>query len=157
MVAKTAFVDALTSADNRAAWEIFKSTLSSEPRTGTLVMVDLDDFKMVNDTYGHIEGDAILKEFVEHLRNHVKREHRLFRYGGDEFVLFLPHAFDETSHCNKQIEQVLNKLNADWKAKDLPVSVSFGFSELRDPIDVDHSIELADQRMYRVKEEKKIL
>ncbi len=157
MIAKTAFVDALTSAENRAAWEIFKSTLSAEPRPGTLVMVDLDEFKMINDTYGHVEGDGILKEFVQYVQNRVQREHRLFRYGGDEFVLYLPHELDETAHCAKQIEQVLNKLNASWKEKELPVSVSFGFASLKDPTDVDRSIELADQRMYRVKEDKKAL
>lgn len=157
MISKTAFIDALTQAENRAAWEVFKDELNPDNRPGTLAMIDLDDFKLMNDTYGHAEGDAVLREFVEHIRLSVQRDHRVFRYGGDEFVLYLPHDPGESAHVYKQIEQILNKLNGIWKRRDLPVSVSFGFAQINDPSEIDQSIEKADQLMYREKQAKKVL
>jgi diguanylate cyclase (GGDEF)-like protein len=89
-------VDALTSAPNRYA---LAEALTAEQarigrggRTAALCFLDLDRFKTVNDTYGYAAGDALLVDVYERLRNELRASDRVFRWGGEEFVVLAPHA-----------------------------------------------------------------
>lgn len=83
--------DSLTGLYNRAAaLDRIESLLASDERPCTLIMVDVDDFKAVNDTYGHVEGDAVLKELAFFLTQVMRKEDVVARLGGDEFLIFAP-------------------------------------------------------------------
>ncbi|MEC4184840.1 diguanylate cyclase [Adlercreutzia sp. R21] len=83
--------DSLTGLYNRAAaLDRIETLLASESRPCTLVVVDVDDFKAVNDTYGHLEGDAVLKELAFFLSQVMRKEDIVARIGGDEFLIFAP-------------------------------------------------------------------
>lgn len=83
--------DSLTGLYNRAAaLDRIETLLASEERPCTLIMVDVDDFKGVNDTYGHLEGDAVLKELALFFSQVMRKEDVVARVGGDEFLIFAP-------------------------------------------------------------------
>lgn len=83
--------DSLTGLYNRAAaLDRIETLLASEDRACTLIAVDVDDFKSVNDTYGHLEGDAVLKELAMFLTQVMRKEDVVARMGGDEFLIFAP-------------------------------------------------------------------
>jgi two-component system cell cycle response regulator len=112
-----------------------------------LIMLDLDDFKKFNDTYGHLEGDRVLKEvgkaINKSIRNNVDEG---FRYGGDEFTVIIP----EANH--KQTMQIALRIQEACKAiRPLPIEISLGLTELTDKHDVESFVHCADQAMYQAK------
>lgn len=68
-----------------------------------LAMIDLDNFKHINDTYGHGHGDFLLREFVSFIEERIRPEDKLYRYGGDEFILMIQ---------SSEFETIIEKLNA---------------------------------------------
>ena len=102
---KCSKIDSLTNLMNRAGLENYvKKTLDIEPEKGVLLIFDLDNFKQVNDTLGHPEGDKVLKQFANCLNTFFSSDGIVARMGGDEFVVFI--------HTNISKEQISNKLNA---------------------------------------------
>ncbi len=86
-----AYQDALTGLPNKRAWQLEIETLAVEAKSGEvgslcLVMIDFDDFRLLNDIYGHPLADELLKSFAARLRNSVKKADKIFRWGGDEFM-----------------------------------------------------------------------
>lgn len=116
----------------------------------SIVMVDLNDFKKINDTLGHAEGDKILKEFV----NIVKRQTRegldnIFRFGGDEFLILLLNC----SH--NEAEKILKRIDDELRRVQPITGLSYGIYEIS-PEDakeelVEDFITIADERMYKMK------
>ena len=94
------YVDVLTGAESRMSWEEYQKQLEEDylNRAGIVFMMDLDNFKLMNDTYGHNFGDQILKEFVCTVKQEMKRKFSLFRYGGDEFILVVRSTVEEYSN-----------------------------------------------------------
>ena len=123
-------------------------------RTLFLIMLDLDEFKKFNDTYGHLEGDRVLKEvgkaINKSIRNNVDEG---FRYGGDEFTVIIPEANQQqTMQIAKRIQESCGAI------KPLPIEISLGLAELTDNYDVESFVRCADQAMYLAKNSsKKIL
>ena len=87
--------DALTGLNNRPFLENELSKLLADDNCGTLFMIDLDNFKKMNDTYGHMVGDEVLKIFADVLKLYARREDLLCRLGGDEFVTFYKELTDK--------------------------------------------------------------
>lgn len=146
--------DPLTGAFNRAAGEelLEKYHLMAQ-RNGialTLIFLDLDNFKSINDTYGHEAGDEVLRNAATSILEQIRREDLLIRWGGEEFLLVLPHAEgkDPASMLNR-----LGRHGIGLRPDGTPLTASLGQAEyLRDqPRDLAHFIDIADQRMYRAK------
>lgn len=87
--------DVLTGAYNRGFFFSHVDKLINEGRRGALLFIDLDDFKAINDTYGHQAGDHILQSFTTVVKGEIRKDDIFARYGGEEFVLFLPDANKE--------------------------------------------------------------
>ena len=101
--------------------------------TLAFVMIDLDDFKRVNDTYGHQKGDAVLVAFTEFLTTHLRKTDFLGRFGGEEFVMILPNT--TAKNAAELIEKVLKGLQNHLLA-DLKLTFSAGITE----ITLNHSV-----------------
>ncbi|WP_272992299.1 MULTISPECIES: diguanylate cyclase [Hyphomonas] len=119
-----------------------------------IVMMDIDRFKMVNDKYGHLVGDRALAEFSHHVLRHTRPFDRLFRYGGEEFLLCVPHTDLASAHA--LIERIRSEL-AD-KTIDVDgfppfsITASFGMTLLDPDTGVAECIERADQATYAAKQ-----
>jgi len=122
-----------------------------------LAFLDIDNFKAINDTFGHNEGDQVLKEVVKLFKSSLREVDIICRMGGDEFLLVFPDSsLQEVSLIRDRLKKKLTQLNKHID-RDYTISVSMGFSEyLADkPKNSDDLISIADQRMYEEKNSKK--
>jgi len=117
----------------------------------SLVFIDLDKFKQVNDTYGHLEGDEVLRKIAEIMKKSLRGTDILARYGGDEFVALLPN----TSEKNAILvaEKLRSSVADDSKLKNLGVTVSLGVcsSEVSAAEDSETFIKHTDEAAYVAK------
>lgn len=119
---------------------------------GVLLMVDLDRFKPINDTYGHAAGDEVLSHVGAMLLGRVRRSDTVARLGGDEFAILLPGAdIDIACARAEAIDRGLNGLIVDWNGIKLAVGASVGTVVYCGEDTVETVLERADQRMYAVK------
>ncbi|MNC12004.1 Response regulator PleD [compost metagenome] len=122
-------------------------------RVFSLALIDLDYFKNVNDTYGHLIGDEVLQGFSELVKNSIRLEDTFCRYGGEEFAVFLPHTDAESAML--VIQRIQERFAAtDFFAKNeiFHVTISSGISEVTDAENIaDKLIEEADQALYASK------
>ena len=126
----------------------------------SILMIDIDNFKQVNDKYGHITGDDVLKKLVTVLRQNLRESDILVRYGGEEFVALLPETNSENAYAAGEKLRVAVELNlavpieAGEKAK--KITISIGVSSY--PTFADSSenlIQQADERLYQAKHKGK--
>jgi len=158
---KLARVDFLTGCYNRRyALELIDRHFKLSQRNKSsilLAFLDIDDFKVINDSFGHDEGDIALKKLAGLLKNTLREIDIICRMGGDEFLLIFPDSsLKEVPLIKKRISKNLAQLNETTK-KDYHIKISIGFSEYRPdkPKTIDELIRMADQRMYEEKEKKK--
>jgi diguanylate cyclase (GGDEF)-like protein len=151
--------DELTGLANRRGFTLaLKHALSSMRRNNTeaaLILVDLDGFKVVNDTFGHAAGDHVLRLIGEILRGHVRDTDTVARLGGDEFAMLLPGASNELARFRATaLTRLIDRTVARWQSARIPVAASFGLAMVDGADSVDTGLERADQSMYRHKRER---
>ena len=155
--------DALTGLPNRRRLhDRLLEARSRASRTGEIVavlMIDLDDFKPVNDTHGHKAGDEVLRLTADRLKGCLRITDTVARFGGDEFVVIAelsPATADVNAVALKVAEAVARPIPALWAtvgAADIRISCSIGISQYpRDSEDPDTLIRLADAAMYQAKQ-----
>lgn len=117
-------------------------------RPFSFIMIDIDHFKQINDTYGHDVGDAILKGVATRFRNNVRHTDFLARWGGEEFILVCP----DTDLAQAQVvaESLRHKLESESVHEDIKVTASFGAASLSQP-SLDHLFKCADEALYEAK------
>jgi len=124
--------------------------------TVSIIMVDIDDFKRINDRYGHLHGDGILRECAAILKNAVRSSDLICRFGGDEFLIFAPEiACGDTDHIAGRIEGLIEKWNAGNASGDYRLTLSIGCSVWTPELSLADSIHEADRLMYENKAKKK--
>lgn len=151
--------DSLTGLLNRAAFEERMSEeVARALRYGrhlALVMFDVDDFKLVNDRFGHQEGDRVLIHVAKVLQASFRLSDPVFRYGGDEFVALCPETSgDVVENASKRVEshRIILGGNDDFLRN---VKISWGIASLpNDAVNAFDLIQIADQRLYRLKRER---
>ena len=126
-----------------------------------IVMMDLDNFKTINDVYGHAAGDRVLTAAVRFLRKNLRPYDKIFRYGGEEFLISMPYKempSDDKEDLISGKDRLQNlcdglaKLDIDIdKEKPLRITASFGLALLDPEIPVEKSIERADLALYAAK------
>lgn len=119
----------------------------------SLVFIDVDDLKKINDQYGHSKGDYILACLAQLISDHLRSSDLLARWGGDEFVLLLP----ETSleQARNITERIREQIREQIRIREKCVTCSFGIVEMGKNADFDTMLQEADRLMYRVKKEGK--
>lgn len=156
-----ASTDPLTGVLNRrAGMELIRRRLEAARYRNeefNLCFFDVDHLKMVNDTYGHLEGDALIAEVCKVIGGELHPNDIIFRYGGDEFIIFFDHNCEqEVRNTCGRIRQRFNVLN-QHQSKPYRIDASLGiFSGTPDAtLSLEQIIETADKDMYRDKEIKK--
>jgi diguanylate cyclase (GGDEF)-like protein len=127
----------------------------------SLIMVDIDNFKAINDSFGHQTGDYILQELAECLKCSVRNTDIVTRYGGDEFAVLLPEAgMKEAEVLVERIVHTLKNHTFQWGSELIQVEISFGISTI-DELEKDEKVEalihLADSRLYAAKRSRQTL
>lgn len=147
------YQDVLTGAYNR---RYFEDKLRHMQMTAGVAMIDLDDFKVYNDTCGHDAGDAVLETLVQTIQGAVRGNDILIRYGGDEFLLLMPDIQEHTFF--QMLHEILRKINAasvpDYPSIHLSVSIGGTFCE---NASLEDAIHRADALMYQAKNKKNMV
>ena len=150
-------IDGLTQVYNK---RYFLETLEREigraqryRRELSLIMFDIDHFKQVNDTYGHLAGDYVLKQLAVVIKSRIRREDILSRYGGEEFAIVLPEIDVQNAvQFGEKVRRLTERAVFRFEDTDIPVTVSVGIAalkpELQDPLEF---IKLADDNLYQAK------
>ncbi len=148
-------VDVLTKTFNRRALEKYLETICSKGKLKHelhLLMLDIDDFKSINDKFGHVAGDKILI-FIAHLLMHMLRDgDKVFRFGGEEFVIVL-NRIDDTS-CQNIAQRILHQISSNslvYKNDTIRVTVSIGATKFKEGDTPDSLLERADAALYEAK------
>jgi len=155
-----ATTDYLTGLKNRLYFTERSTELISlskrHQRTFSLVMIDIDDFKQINDRYGHAKGDEVLKAFADSFSKILRESDIGARIGGEEFVLLLAEteitgALVIAERLRKTIEQ--GNLSYQWVLEAIPFTVSIGVTEFQmdDDDNIDKLLKRADEALYRAK------
>lgn len=147
---RSAYVDPLTGLPNRAAmWNAIQQAFRTR-QNGTVLMVDLDDFKGINDRYGHPAGDQVLTTVAQRLRRSVHEIGTVARFGGDEFVVLLPAGGEDDAR--RVMDLIVHEVSRPIPVglDDLVVGASVGGAVLggRHP---DDALRRADEALYRAK------
>lgn len=146
---RVANVDSLTGLYNRRSFQRFLDReIARAKRTGrgfTLMMLDIDRFKQVNDRYGHAAGDQILLEFGEVLETVLRKADIICRYGGDEFIVIMPEvSLGEAEMAKTRIVRALNERN---KSARLVIETSVGLHQ-SDGVDTEDIVAFVDVNLY---------
>ena len=145
--------DALTGAYNRRFYE--DEVRGMKERAGVAV-IDLDDFKLYNDTYGHHAGDMVLETVADIIRNFIRKSDMLIRCGGDEFLLILPGIRPDAFSSKLQLIQERIHAASVPGYHHLQISVSIG-GVMFDGGDISEALSRADTLMYQAKVQKNMV
>lgn len=151
---KLATFDALTGAYNRRRFEEYiKSAVDMEKTHGSpfsIIMFDIDRFKLINDMCGHTRGDRILQEISEIVNNAIGDEDKLFRWGGDEFIILISGKSSEGAY--KVGENIRKLIEAnDFGIKHSKVTISIGVGEHKANESMDHFVSRVDDALLTAK------
>ena len=152
-------LDPLTKVLNRRALEQYLAQMVAVEEHTTpmhLLLIDVDNFKQINDSYGHVAGDKVLMVLANIMKSTLRDSDRIFRYGGEEFIIALNRITDEG--CTIVAERILtlarnNKLL--YKNTQFSVTLSIGATLLQPGDTVESLIERADRALYRAKQSGK--
>ncbi len=145
--------DTLTGLPNRYAWELQAERMAKQASVYHLLTLDLDQFKQVNDRYGHLNGDAVLEQFSMILEQNTRQADIVARMGGEEFSVLL------TDLPTEQVWQIAERIRSEVEqhtfrlldGSSIHVTTSIGLSSGKQDISVQHSMELSDKALYQAK------
>ena len=148
--------DQLTGALNRRGLDdALQREVARAKRAGTFVciaLIDIDNFKKINDAYGHQVGDIVLVHLVAIIRETVRTNDLIGRFGGEEFMLVLPDSrLDEAAAVLTRLQRRLAERQISWANKQLLVTFSGGVAAHRPGESLDELIKRADQALYEAK------
>ena len=149
-------IDILTGLYNR---KYFNEKLSGLKAKGliSLLLIDIDNFKRVNDTFGHMAGDMVLQQFAEILRFCTRKNDLVARWGGEEFTVILFQTDpEETLIIADRIRLIANNRYFSYAGSTFKISVSIGVASIKEGsvIGQDQIIKIADRALYKAKEKK---
>ena len=152
---RKALTDAVTGLYNRNYWEQIISGATFQPRTQnfSLILIDVDNLKEINDTYGHIAGDKVIEIVGQAIKKCIRKEDAGLRYGGDEFIILLFNQDKKAAY--RVIERIRREINKLAAGQGMNIQISAGaayYDCLRNMGDI---IKMADRDLYKEKRVKK--
>jgi diguanylate cyclase (GGDEF)-like protein len=157
-IEKKAIYDSLTECYNKRETEEFiKKFLYNYLRYKndffTIMMLDIDYFKKVNDTYGHLAGDFVLKEIAKIIKDSIRKSDICGRFGGEEFVIVLPNTkLSGAMKLAERIRETIQNHTFDFNGKKINVTVSIGITSVGVNDSYESLISRADEALYEAKE-----
>lgn len=156
---RMAMTDGLTNILNRRGFQAeLQRVLASARRfdeSGVLAYIDLDDFKQINDTFGHACGDAVLCHVAKRLESMTRGMDYIARLGGDEFgALLVRTDFDTGCQRIEKISQSLNGCHIEWNGQDIQIHASIGMQRYSKTSRAFELMNAADEAMYSIKKMK---
>lgn len=153
--------DHLTGLKNRHFFDMYMSHEMEKVKRGVenmvILMIDVNNFKVINDTCGHVAGDQVLKDCATILSKSVRSSDVLFRFGGDEFLIVMSNAGQSESEILRQrITDNLKEWNSRQRGYDVRISLSIGYALLTESSDLDEVIGQADLMMYEEKQKYRL-
>jgi len=151
-----AMTDALTDLPNRAAYQdailLLCASSQKNAKPLSLAICDIDFFKQVNDTWGHLAGDKVLRLVPRQIRNALNKPDLLYRYGGEEFVIVFPNTTLEDAHQRAEaIRKEVEKAPFNVNGEPVSITISIGLAELIDE-EYEAFFSRADKQLYCAKE-----
>lgn len=152
---KTSHLDPLTHTFNRRALDSYLGSICSAPDKSMdthIMVIDIDNFKLVNDSYGHLAGDRVLVFLAKLISNSLREGDKLFRYGGEEFLVVLNRS--NPIACSKVAERILQGVRANtlfYKEHEIKITLSIGAASLEETDTFDSFIDRADKALYKAK------
>lgn len=147
------YKDAVTDAYNRRYYE---DEVKDSDELAGVALIDLDDFKLYNDTYGHNAGDTVLCAVADVIKSSIRRSDRLIRFGGDEFLLVMPGIEEEV--FTKKLNGIQQKVNTTVIPgySNIQLSISVG-GVISNAEKIEAAVERADYLMYQAKDSKNMV
>lgn len=151
-----ATIDPLTNTSNRLAFDeriaIEYARWKRDKKPLSLVVWDADHFKLVNDTFGHLAGDKVLRLIADTLNEHCRESDFVARYGGEEFVMILPGADSKAAFTvAESIRKAIESSNFSHDSKPVPITLSAGIAEFETSDKPESVFERADAALYEAK------
>jgi diguanylate cyclase len=152
---ETSNLDSLTKVYNRRALTTYLEEVCSRENVNYelhLLMMDIDDFKVINDTYGHVAGDKILIFLANILKKTLRDGDKIFRYGGEEFIIILNRI--DTLHCKNitnRLLELVRKNKLIYKGQNIQITMSMGASKHKRGDTPDTLLARADKALYKAK------
>ncbi len=151
-----ALIDPLTGLPNRAAWserlEYEVNTWHQQGNSLSLAMLDLDHFKRINDSYGHLAGDKVLKIIANVLSKRLRPTDFIARFGGEEFVLLMPDsALGDALELGERLRSAIEACPFHFKGERVTITMSIGMAQFQPGERSDLALKRADEALYRAK------
>lgn len=156
-VLQYATLDALTNLNNRRQFEVrLKQEIATTKRQKNplcAMMIDIDFFKKVNDTYGHASGDAVLRTVASIIKEHLRESDIPSRYGGEEFAVLLPYThIEEAKIVGERLRKAVEETPIPIDKKNINVTISMGLAEFNVKETGEELFKRADSALYEAKE-----
>jgi len=125
-------------------------------RPCSIIMLDLDDFKKINDTYGHLAGDTVLKTVASVVQRIIRRSDIPVRYGGDEFIVILPDTMlEDAVTVGEKIANKVQTIKFDKNGTNFKCTISVGVTHIKEGDTIETLLERVDQALYETKDKGK--
>jgi len=154
----TTNIDPLTLAHNRRGLHNFLDPILEVASANNkqldmwLIMLDVDDFKIVNDTFGHVAGDKVLIFLAKVLRSIVRKEDHIFRFGGEEFMIILNRITKEKAYQTaNRILETIRKNKLIYKSDTINITLSIGLCQHQNGDTIETIVERTDKLLYKAK------
>lgn len=127
---------------------------TTEQKNFSILLCDIDHFKKINDTHGHMAGDEVLKRVALEIKTMIRKDDALARWGGEEFLILLPHSDITIAHAvGEKIRKSIENTSFSYDEKMIAITVSIGIAEKNKETPINHIINQADEHMYQAKKE----